>query len=87
MHWSLVARLLLYLLIFASLYWLMPVELLYIVVLISFRENMGEGGNQLIPENVHTNPTNGSQSPFLGAGRATTAIWHRTKNHDPPTQL
>ena len=39
---------------------------------------MGEGGNQLIPENVHTNPTNGSQSPFLGAGRATTAIWHRT---------
>ena len=26
---------------------------------------MGEGGNQLIPENVHTNPTNGSQSPFL----------------------
>ena len=51
------------------------------------RENMGEGGNQLIPENVHTNPTNGSQSPFLGAGRATTAIWHRTKNHDPPTQL
>jgi hypothetical protein len=29
MHWSLVARLLLYLLIFASLYWLMPVELLW----------------------------------------------------------
>jgi hypothetical protein len=48
---------------------------------------MGEGGNQLIPEYVHINPANGSQSPFLGAGRATTAIWHRTKNHDPPTQL
>ena len=36
------------------------------------RENMSEGGNQLIPENVHTNPTNGSQSPFLGEGRETT---------------
>lgn len=32
------------------------------------RENMGEGGNQLIPENVHTNPTNVSQSPFFGEG-------------------
>jgi hypothetical protein len=28
------------------------------------RENMGEGGNQLIPEYVHINPANGSQSPF-----------------------
>jgi hypothetical protein len=39
---------------------------------------MGEGGNQLIPENVHTSPTNGSQSPFLGAGRATTEVITRT---------
>jgi len=51
------------------------------------RESMGEGGNQQIPENLHTNPTNGSRMPFLGAGRATTATWHRTINHDPPTQL
>lgn len=51
------------------------------------RESMGEGGNQQIPEKVHTNPTNGSRAPFLGAGRATTATWRRTINHDPPTQL